>query len=111
MKLSDYPKLTELCEDMAQDNGCINQHEPLETLHTALRALLSQYTSNELGPIERWLTSLSGDDFNFMVWGGDEMLALYETAPELTEEINDRIWDEAKDRKVGDRAAFVMDEG
>ncbi len=110
MKLSDYPKLTELCEDIARDNGCVNQREPIKTLHTALRTLLSQYTSNELRPIERWLASLGGDDFNFMVWGGDEMLALYETAPEMTEEINDRIWDEVKDRKVIERAAFVMPE-
>jgi hypothetical protein len=93
--MSDFPGITRAALEMAYDNGGINHYRSERALIDDLQHLLARDAGRyNLGPIDKWLESLSQGDLQTAVAGEEsEIVAILHDAPLGTDDLLNVIFD------------------
>lgn len=91
----DYPGLHKALQLIALDNGGINWTRSEKKQHREAAKFLSKRPAEMLEPIERWLATLSHDDFETVCMGeNSEGQAILKSAPPFTDDLLNDYFDE-----------------
>ncbi len=94
--MADLTKIKEACLLITIDNGGLRRDRPAAVVRTEMERFLEARPYHDLLPeIDRWLGTLSPDDFETVCCGEHtEMLALMEGAPPFTSDLLNDYFDE-----------------